>query len=181
VLNAVLHSPIHVIACLRSKTEYIVETNERGRSVPRKVGLAPVMRDGIEYEFTTVFDIDLSHQAATSKDRTGLFTDKVFQVTEETGQQIAGWLTATGGQSAPEATAPKPATTTGKPATEQQVKNLQSLWKQLGCGQEQMEKLFQWLEAEALKGAENWEDLTMEQAARAISFLSKKVSEGGAS
>ena len=41
-----------------------------------------------------------------------------------------------------------------------------------------MAKLFQWLDAEALAGAESWEDLTMEQAARAISFLSKKVSEG---
>jgi DNA polymerase III delta prime subunit len=192
VLNAVLHSPIHVIACLRSKTEYVVETNERGRSVPRKVGLAPVMRDGIEYEFTTVFDIDLSHQAATSKDRTGLFTDKVFQVTEETGQQIAEWLTTTGGQDAPENTASQPAPAahtapasppadTGKPATGQQIKNIQALWKTLGYGQEQMAKLFQWLDTEALAGAESWDDLTMEQAARAIGFLSKKVAEGGAS
>ncbi len=90
---------------------------------------------------------------------------------------IAHVFPATGQQSAPKA-AP---VDSGKPATQQQVKNLQTLWKQLGCGQEQMEKLFQWLEAEALKGAENWEDLTMEQAARAISFLSKKASEGGAS
>ena len=86
-------------------------------------------------------------------------------------------------QGKPPASKAAPATpaATGKPATEQQVKNLQTLWKQLGCGQEQMEKLFQWLEAEALKGAENWEDLTVEQAARAISFLSKKASEGAAS
>jgi DNA polymerase III delta prime subunit len=188
VLNAVLHSPIHVIACLRSKTEYIVETNERGRVVPRKVGLAPVMRDGIEYEFTTVFDIDLSHQAATSKDRTGLFTDKVFQVTEETGQQIAGWLTATGGQSTATAqpspaAKPVPASPpadSGKPATDQQIKNIEALWQRLGYGQAQMQKLFQWLDAEALKGAEHWTDLTQEQAARAIGFLSKKASEGGA-
>jgi GTPase SAR1 family protein len=79
--------------------------------------------------------------------------------------------------------APAPATAVApaapaKPATDQQVKNLQSLWQQLGCGQEQMEKLFQWLDAEALKGAENWTDLTQEQAARAIGFLAKKL--GGA-
>jgi hypothetical protein len=76
--------------------------------------------------------------------------------------------------------APKETPDSGKPATQQQVKNIQGLWQQLGCGQEQMAKLFQWLDAEALEGAESWEDLTMEQAARAISFLSKKVSEGGA-
>jgi hypothetical protein len=146
------------------------------------------MRDGIEYEFTTVFDIDLSHQAATSKDRTGLFTDKVFQVTEETGQQIAGWLTATGGQSTATAqpspaAKPVPASPpadSGKPATDQQIKNIEALWQRLGYGQAQMQKLFQWLDAEALKGAEHWTDLTQEQAARAIGFLSKKASEGGA-
>jgi hypothetical protein len=67
---------------------------------------------------------------------------------------------------------------TGKSATKQQIKNIQALWKTLDYGQEQMAKLFQWLDAEALAGAENWDDLTMEQAARAIGFLSKQASEG---
>lgn len=181
VLNAVLHSQIHVIACLRSKTEYVVETNERGRSIPRKVGLAPVMRDGIEYEFTTVFDIDLSHQAMTSKDRTGLFTDKVFQVTEETGEKIAQWLKASVVEysATTDATAPR----TGTPAaTDQQLKNIAMLWKQLEYGQEQMEKMFQWLKADALPGAENWADLSMAQAAKVIGVLTKKAAaKGGAS
>jgi hypothetical protein len=44
--------------------------------VPEKVGLKGVMRDGIDYEFTLVFDIDIKHQASASKDRTGLFADK---------------------------------------------------------------------------------------------------------
>jgi len=72
--------------------------------------------------------------------------------------------------------APKPADS-GKPATDQQLKNIETLWKQLGYGQEEMTKLFQWLEAEALEGAENWNDLTMDQAARAIGFLSKKTTK----
>jgi hypothetical protein len=83
----------------------------------------------------------------------------------------------------PEAAKPVPASPpagSGKPATDQQIKNIQTLWQRLGYGQEQMQKLFQWLDAEALKGAENWTDLTQEQAARAIGFLSKKASEGGA-
>lgn len=70
-----------------------------------------------------------------------------------------------------------------KPATggvlAQQLENIQTLWKQLGYGQCEMTKLFQWLEAESLSGAENWSDLTQEQAARAIGFLSKKASEKG--
>ncbi|MEX2437637.1 MAG: AAA family ATPase, partial [Candidatus Babeliales bacterium] len=92
ILNALLQSNIHLIACLRSKTEYVLEQNEKGKSVPRKIGLAPIMRDGVEFEFTTVFNLDASHQAMADKDRTGLFTDKIFRITENTGSSIARWL-----------------------------------------------------------------------------------------
>ena len=54
--------------------------------------MAPIMRDGMEYEFTTVFDLNMHHQAQTSKDRTNLFGDKIFTITEETGAQIMQWL-----------------------------------------------------------------------------------------
>lgn len=91
ILSAVLQSPIHVIACMRSKIDYVLEDNERGKKTPRKVGLAPIMRDGIEYEFTTVFDVDMSHNAAASKDRTGLFADKIAQITEDTGKRLMAW------------------------------------------------------------------------------------------
>ncbi len=91
ILSAVLQSPIHVIACMRSKIDYVLEDNERGKKTPRKVGLAPIMRDGIEYEFTTVFDVDMNHNAAASKDRTGLFSDKIAQITEDTGKRLMAW------------------------------------------------------------------------------------------
>ncbi|MEP2445791.1 MAG: ATP-binding protein [Balneola sp.] len=92
MLRAILFSKIHVIVCMRSKMEYILEENDRGKQVPRKVGMAPIMRDGVEYEFTTVFDLDMAHQAQTSKDRTKLFGEKIFQITEETGSQLEKWL-----------------------------------------------------------------------------------------
>ncbi len=92
IMDAVLHSPIHVIACMRSKMDYVLETNDRGKQQPRKVGLAPIMRDGIEYDFSTVFDVDMSHQCKTSKDRSGLFLDQVFQITEDTGKQLIAWM-----------------------------------------------------------------------------------------
>ncbi|MBC2592819.1 ATP-binding protein [Ruficoccus amylovorans] len=115
-----------------------------------------------------------AHCAAfDAKNRHGL--DDVLPMEFEA---IAHVFLATGTLPAPSAT-PSTPPASGKPATQQQIKNIQGLWQQLGCGQEQMAKLFQWLDAEALEGAESWDDLTMEQAARAISFLSKKVSEGG--
>lgn len=92
LIRAILFSKIHVICCMRSKIDYVLETNDKGKQVPRKVGMAPIMRDGIEYEFSTVFDLDMSHQALASKDRTGLFRDRIFLIEEETGELIKDWL-----------------------------------------------------------------------------------------
>ena len=92
MLRAILFSKIHVIVCMRSKMEYILQENDRGKQVPQKVGMAPIMRDGVEYEFTTVFDLDIHHQAQVSKDRTNLFGDRIFQITEDTGSEIMQWL-----------------------------------------------------------------------------------------
>ena len=90
-----LQSRIHLISCMRSKTDYVLETNEKGKQAPRKVGLAPMMRDGIEYEFTVVFDVMINHHATVSKDRTGMFVNEDnFLITEETGRKIATWLSS---------------------------------------------------------------------------------------
>jgi hypothetical protein len=88
----ILQSPIHIIGCMRSKMEYVQEENERGQKSVRKVGLAPIMRDGIEYEFTTIFDIDMNHGAVTSKDRTGLFEGHSKPLTENDGRRYMQWL-----------------------------------------------------------------------------------------
>jgi hypothetical protein len=59
LIEAILQAPMHIIATMRAKTEYVVEKNKKtGKSVPRKVGLAPVQRDGIEYEFDVVGQLD---------------------------------------------------------------------------------------------------------------------------
>ena len=91
IIKAVLQSPVHIICCMRSKMDYVQEKDERGKTTVRKVGLAPIMRDGIEYEFTTVFDVALDHRVSVSKDRSGLFVDKIFQVTEDTGKLLEEW------------------------------------------------------------------------------------------
>ena len=107
IISAVLQSKINLIACMRSKMDYILEDNGKGKMAPKKVGLAPVMRDGIEYEFTTVFDVSLDHQAQASKDRSSLFTDKIFQITEETGRSIRQWLSEAKELPPPEPEPPK--------------------------------------------------------------------------
>lgn len=92
VLDAILQSPLHVICCMRSKMDYVQEKNDQGKTTIKKVGLAPIMRDGSEFEFTTIFAVDMAHQTKADKDRTGLFGDSIFQITEETGKQLLAYL-----------------------------------------------------------------------------------------
>jgi len=92
LVEELLNSPSHIIATLRVKTEYVMERNERGKMEPRKVGLAPVFRDGIEYEFTVCMDVDIDHNARTSKDRTRLFDGWFDRISEETGRRLLTWL-----------------------------------------------------------------------------------------
>jgi len=93
MVEAILQSKSHMIVTLRTKTEYVIEQNDKGKSTPKKVGLAPVARDGIEYEFTTVFDIDQSHNCCVSKDRSGLFDVNIpFVPGEKTGKLLLEWL-----------------------------------------------------------------------------------------
>jgi hypothetical protein len=90
--SLIIHSSSHIVATARSKQDYVVEQNDKGKSVPRKVGLAPIQREGIEYEFTTVFDIGMDHQFAVSKDRTGLFDGIIKKMDVSTGAQFSAWL-----------------------------------------------------------------------------------------
>ena len=117
--KAFVQAPIHIIACMRSKQEYVLQANDKGKQAPVKVGMGAVQREGFEYECSVVFDIDMSHHAKTSKDRTSIFGDEIFQLTEETGKTLREWL-AKGGTPAPEpqpTTAPATAThATASPA-----------------------------------------------------------------
>lgn len=92
LVEAILGANLHMIATLRTKTAYEV-TEENGKKKPVKVGLAPVQRDGIEYEFTLVFDLSVEgHLATASKDRTTLFGGEHFTPTTETGARLKDWL-----------------------------------------------------------------------------------------
>jgi hypothetical protein len=97
--SKIVHAKCHVIVTMRSKQEYIIESNDKGKQAPRKVGLAPVQREGMEYEFTTVFDCAMDHTYEVSKDRTGLFDGRMEKLSIDTGAEIKDWLS--GGAEAP--------------------------------------------------------------------------------
>ncbi len=91
LVQAILQSPCHVIATIRTKQDYIL-VEKNNKQVPEKVGLKGVQRDGLEYDFTLVFDLDMQNHANSSKDRTGLFFQKPpAKLTIETGRTIKDW------------------------------------------------------------------------------------------
>jgi len=91
--QALQQSPIHVICTMRSKQDYILVANDKGKQVPKKVGMAPIQRDQMDYEFTLVFDVEMDHKGSASKDRTGLFNEKIVDLANaETAETIRGWL-----------------------------------------------------------------------------------------
>jgi hypothetical protein len=92
IKSLVLFSDIHIIATMRTKQEYILQANDKGKQEPKRVGLAPVQREGMEYEFTVVFDIDISHQFLVSKDRTSLFDGYVGTIDETVSHKLLAWL-----------------------------------------------------------------------------------------
>ena len=120
LIETMLNSPCHIIATMRAKTEYM-QDDSNGRKRIVKVGAAPIQRDGIEYEFTVVFDLSIDHVATVNKDRTRLFDGQYFVPTPDVGKTLKQWLDAgepapapqpvpvTAVQSAPQATAPQQA------------------------------------------------------------------------
>ena len=93
LVDTILQSNLHMIVTMRSKTAYEMEKGVNGKVAPVKKGMAPIQRDGLEYEFTVVLDLDnQKHVAEAGKDRTGLFDGKVFVPTQETGKELIEWL-----------------------------------------------------------------------------------------
>ena len=77
---------------MRTKTAWEV-VEEDGKKKPVKIGLAPVQREGLEYEFTVVLDLSVEgHIATATKDRTSLFDGKHFLPGQKTGLELLKWL-----------------------------------------------------------------------------------------
>jgi hypothetical protein len=92
--SAILNANINMICTIRSKQDYAQEKDERGKTVIKKVGLAPQQRDGLEFEFGVVFDLGMDHQASVSKDRTSIFDGTIFKPDQDTGKQLMTWLSS---------------------------------------------------------------------------------------
>lgn len=70
LVQAVLAMPAHVILCVRSKMDYLVEVSSNGKQQVTKVGMAPIQDDTLVYEMNVALDIDLEHRITVTKSRT---------------------------------------------------------------------------------------------------------------
>ena len=98
----ILQAPIHIIATVRGKDEYVLE-DSNGKKIPKKVGLGYTQRDGAEFNYTVTLNLDQStHRFSATKDNTHLFEDRYDVLTEADGEAIYEWANSG------EAPAPKP-------------------------------------------------------------------------
>lgn len=88
-ISKILHTPVHIITCTRSKTDTVMTDDKK----VKKVGMKDNQRDGWEYELTVSLEIDRdTHFASASKDRTNIFEGQPpFLITEKTGEAIRDW------------------------------------------------------------------------------------------
>ena len=95
LVDAILRAPLHVIATMRTKTEYVIGTNDKGRTTISKVGLKPVQRDGVEYEFDVVGDLDQSNTLTISKTRCRALAHAIVPEpnADNLGKILQQWLT----------------------------------------------------------------------------------------
>ena len=100
LVDAVLNAPCHVVCTMRSKAAYELVDDGKGKKKPVKIGMAPIQRDGIDYEFTLVFDLSVDGNIATaSKDRTNLWRGRNEVISDSHGRELREWLES--GKSSP--------------------------------------------------------------------------------
>jgi nucleoside-triphosphatase THEP1 len=91
LIKKILNSKCHIIVTMRSKHEYVL-SDKNGKSVAEKVGMKAVQKDGIEYDFTVLFELDGQHYAKCTKDRTQIFSTLIpYRLTENSGQEMKRW------------------------------------------------------------------------------------------
>jgi hypothetical protein len=96
LVEAILAYPTHFIATMRMKTQYILTQNDKGQQVPQKAGMGIVQRDGIEYEFDIIAEMNIAHDLTVTKTRCSALDElDEFAMNKPDGtigQAINAWL-----------------------------------------------------------------------------------------
>lgn len=92
LIDAIVRSKLHIIVTMRSKTEYVIE-QINGKNTPRKIGMAPVQRADLEYEFDCFFEMDYSNTLIVQKSRCSALANQVIEKPDASVAEILkAWL-----------------------------------------------------------------------------------------
>lgn len=127
LIDAITRSSLHIIATMRSKQEYAVEV-VNGKSTPKKLGMAPIQRDGLEYEFDVAVDMDIDNTMIVQKSRCPALSGAIIAKPDaKVADILKAWLS---GVPAPAQTATRDLE--DAPASPQQLSSIQKLCEHLG-------------------------------------------------
>lgn len=102
LVETIVGCRIHVLCTMRSKTAWDTTKDANGQTKPVRIGLEPVQRAELEYEFDLVAQLDPEHNLIVEKARgfEELDGKVIARPGRELGEQIAAWCA--GGGPAPE-------------------------------------------------------------------------------
>ena len=89
LIEHIVSSKLHIIATMRSKQEYVIERDEKGKTTVTKKGMAPIQRDGMEYEFDVWMEMDMDNKGLVQKSRCPELANRVFK---HPGKEVANTL-----------------------------------------------------------------------------------------
>ncbi|MBD2006467.1 MULTISPECIES: ATP-binding protein [Cyanophyceae] len=97
LIDAMIGSSSHIIATMRSKTEYLMEEYQakdgKTKTAPKKIGTAPIQSSGIEYEFDVAGEMDYNHLLTISKSRCSELSDRTFlNPGKEVAEILKNWI-----------------------------------------------------------------------------------------
>ncbi len=92
LIDKMLRCKAHLIATMRAKTAWETQTNDKGKKVPVKIGLQAVQRDGMEYEFDMVGELDHSHTMRIEETRCAALEGTWHRPGEEVATILREWL-----------------------------------------------------------------------------------------
>ena len=117
MVDAMLSSPMHVLVTMRTKNDYVETTDEHGKKKRTKIGLAPVQREGLEYEFDLVGCMDDDNTLIVDKTRCPTYARRSLKLPgAKDFAPFAEWLE--GSARPPKAVPAGPTMRQGHPAAE---------------------------------------------------------------
>ena len=116
MVDEMVSSTCHVVCTMRTKTDYQEQTDSNGKKKRVKVGLAPVQREGLEYEFDLIGYMDEENTFIADKTRCSAYSQKAFaKPGPKEFAPFVEWLKGEAREARPQLAAPTVIDTGGHP------------------------------------------------------------------